>query len=58
MGFAYFDAFDMKEALTPEHFDKVRGSVKYPEKLAELQALVASLNEDDNPVVAIAHLKK
>lgn len=58
LGYAYFHAFDMKNALTPEHFEKVRQKVKYPEKLEKLQALVASLNEEDNPVFAIAHLKK
>jgi hypothetical protein len=54
---ASFDAFNLIESLTPEHFEKVRPTVKYSDRLEKLQALVASLKEDDNPVIAIAHLK-
>ncbi len=53
-----FDAFEMIETLTDEHFAGVRASVKDPAALDRLQALVAGLTEDDNPVIAIAHIKK
>ena len=55
---ASYNAFDMIENLTPEHFERVRESVKYPDRLEKLQALVATLKEDDNPVIAIARLKR
>jgi hypothetical protein len=58
MWYASYDAFRMIENLTPEHFEKVRPTVKYPDKLEKLQALVASLKEDDNPVIAIARVKR
>lgn len=48
----------MVEKLTPEHFEKVRAAVKYPDRLEKLQAFVATLTENDNPVVAIFHVKK
>jgi hypothetical protein len=54
---ASYNAFDMVEKLTPEHFERVRASVKFPDRLEKLQALVATLTENDNPVIAIAHLK-
>jgi hypothetical protein len=57
MLYASFDAYKMIEQLTPEHFAKVRSSVKYPGRLARLEKFVASLTEDDNPVLVIAHLK-
>jgi hypothetical protein len=56
--YASYDAFRMIENLTPGHFEKVRESVKYPDRLEKLQALVATLTENDNPVIAIAHLKR
>ncbi len=54
---AWVDAFTMTETLTPEYFERVRGRVKYPDRLEALQALVSTLKEDDNPVIAIAKLK-
>jgi hypothetical protein len=55
---ASYNAINLIESLTPEHFERVRPTVKYPDRLEKLQALVASLKEDDNPVIAIARLKK
>jgi hypothetical protein len=57
MWWGSFDAYKMMELLTPEHFAKVRSTVKYPDRLDKLQKFVASLTEDDNPVFVIAHLK-
>ena len=57
MWFASFDAYKMMELLTPEHFAAVRSTVKDPAALARLQSFVASLSEEDNPVIVIAHLK-
>jgi hypothetical protein len=53
-----YDAFRMVDKLTPEHFAQVRPAVRHPERLDRLQAFVSTLTEDDNPVVAIFHLKK
>jgi hypothetical protein len=47
----------MIELLTPEHFAKVRSTVKDPAAIARLRNFVASLTENDNPVIVIAHLK-
>jgi SRSO17 transposase len=47
----------MIETLTLEHFSKVRSTVKDPAALARLRNFVASLKEEDNPVIVIAHLK-
>ncbi len=58
LSWASYDAYKMIENLTPEHFARVRGSVKDPAKLDALQAFVATLKEEDNPVIAIAHLKQ
>jgi hypothetical protein len=55
--FASYDAYKMIELLTPEHFAKVRSTVKDPAALARLRNFVASLKEEDNPVIVIAHLK-
>lgn len=52
-----YDAYRMMELLTPEHFATVRSTVKYPDRLAQLQTFTASLTENDNPVIVIAHLK-
>jgi hypothetical protein len=56
--YASYDAFRMIENLTPEHFEKVRETVKYPDRLEKLQALVSTLKEEDNPVIAIARVKR
>jgi hypothetical protein len=53
-----YDAFWMIENLTPEHFERVRERVKYPDRLEKLQALVATLKEEDNPVIVIARIKR
>ncbi len=48
----------ISEKLTPEHFARMKGKVKHPEKMEALQKLVSKLNENDNPVVMIYHFKK
>lgn len=58
MWWATYDAYDMAERLTPEHFESVRRSVKYPDRLEKLQTFVSTLKESDNPVFVIAKLKK
>jgi hypothetical protein len=55
---ASFNAFDMVTRLNREHFEKVRPTIKYPYRLEKLKNLVASLTEDDNPVIVVATLKK
>ena len=55
---APYEAYNMLEKLTPKHFESVRGSVKYPDRLEKLQAFVSTLKENDNPVIVIAKLKK
>jgi hypothetical protein len=55
---ASYNAYEILDKLTPEHFENVRESVKYPDRLEKLRALVNSLDEDDNPVIVIAKLKK
>ncbi len=57
MWWGWWNAITMLERFTPEHFEQARETVKYPDRLEALQALVASLKEDDNPVIAIAKLK-
>ncbi len=53
-----YDAYRMIETLTDEHFERVRGDVKFPDRMEKLQAFVETLTEDDNPVLAIAKVKK
>lgn len=44
-----------EEYLTPEHFAKME--VLFPEKKAELQNLLKSMKEDDNPIIVLYKLK-
>jgi len=53
-----YNAINMLSKLTPEHFEKVRSKVKYPERLDKLKEFVSGLDEKDNPVFVIAHLKQ
>jgi hypothetical protein len=55
---ASYDAYEILDKLTPEHFENMRENVKYPDRLSKLQSHVNSLKENDNPVVVIAKLKK
>ena len=52
----YYNASDLKENLTPEHFKN--SITKNPDQTEKLKKLTASLKEDDNPVVVIVTLKK
>lgn len=57
MWFATYQSHEMIDKLTPEHFEKIRSKVKYPERLDKLKEFVSSLDENDNPIFVIAHLK-
>lgn len=57
MWFRSYSATKMITILTPEHFEKIRSKVKYPERLDKLKEFVSSLDENDNPIFVIAHLK-
>jgi len=56
--FRSYSATKMIDILTPEHFEDVKSKVKYPERLDKLKKFVSNLDENDNPVFVIAHLKK
>ena len=58
MWFTSYSAIEMIDKLTPEHFEEVRSKVKYPERLDKLKEFVSGLDEGDNPVFVIAHLKQ
>jgi len=58
MWFTSYSAIEMIDKLTPEHFEEVRSKVKYPERLDKLKKFVSGLDEGDNPVFVIAHLKQ
>lgn len=58
MWFRSYSATKMIDILTPEHFGDVKSKVKYPERLDKLKKFVLGLDENDNPVFVIAHLKK
>ena len=58
MWFTSYSAIEMIDKLTPEHFEEVRSKVKYPERLDKLKEFVSKLDEGDNPVFVIAHLKQ
>ena len=47
--------FEMKEKLTNSHFSKAQS--KYPEQKETLKSLVNGLEDDDNPVLMMIHLK-
>lgn len=48
----------MMDILTSEHKNKNKFGIKNPQKHESLIDLVENLNENDNPVVVIYHLKK
>lgn len=58
MWFSSYSAIDMIDRLTSQHFEKASSKVKYPDRLNKLKKFVSCLNENDNPVFVIAHLKK
>jgi hypothetical protein len=52
----WIDAYIIKEHVDSDAFKN--STPKYPEKKKELEALAASLNENDNPVLMLVKLKK
>ncbi|MDP3437886.1 MAG: hypothetical protein Q8S04_11645 [Bacteroidales bacterium] len=58
MWFASYSAIDMLDKLTPEYFNETRLKVKFPNKLDKLKEFVFGLDDEDNPVFMIAHLKQ
>jgi hypothetical protein len=52
---SYYDALELKENLTLEHFEQT--FAKNPKQKEELEELVNSLRIDDNPVIMIVTLK-
>lgn len=58
MWFASYSAIDMLDKLTPEYFNETRLKVKFPNKLDRLKEFVFGLDDEDNPVFMIAHLKQ
>ena len=51
----FIDIFDIFENLDKNYF--ASSTAKYPEKKLELMKLINSLNENDNPIIMLIHLK-